>query len=444
MSVLSSTYPQDTAAERLASQNVQPAGPRVLPPFSGKLSVDDKLKLSNANFKQTIDDFFKDKNITPISQLTTTPPFPTPHVLAQFAAKTYTDYKKRETDAQYETRLALPDGWKLLTTASNSSKINGYFGAAYWHPEHQQYVIPHRGTKLSNFGAMWTDVFSVLFKHHVPQMSSTSTFAHKVAEVLREVKEATRVSFQLFFTGHSLGGWLVQVTNFTIKYLNTEGNTFLKSNSEQNCYHPHTVIFDSPGCQDMLSQLRDTFDVRHGGRSIDLECLDITSYLSAPNRINNCNAHLGTIYRIFPYFSDLGWWKKHTALYNLVTHSMDKIVEAFDIETGQVGKDEQGQLKVQVVVDWPVCSGLKCGKEYKNFFEWAKHLNDYHPDITIRTFWHSHYIPIRYQTKTYNERVNMFSIFSQEEREFLQCYRRLRQWPEFFELKEMFSATDNN
>jgi hypothetical protein len=71
-------------------------------------------------------------------------------MLAQFANKAYTDYKRRETDPQYETRLALPDGWMLLTTASNIGRNNGYFGAAYWHPHHQQVVIAHRGTDPKN------------------------------------------------------------------------------------------------------------------------------------------------------------------------------------------------------------------------------------------------------------------------------------------------------
>jgi hypothetical protein len=79
-------------------------------------------------------------------------------VLAQFAFKAYEDYKVGETDAQYETRLALPVGWKLLTTASNGSNDNGYFGAAYWHPEHQQVVIAYQSTKLTNMGAVFTDV----------------------------------------------------------------------------------------------------------------------------------------------------------------------------------------------------------------------------------------------------------------------------------------------
>jgi hypothetical protein len=85
-----------------------------------------------------------------------------------------------------------------------------------------------------------------------------------------------------------------------------EGNTFLKSDNIPQSYHPHTVVFDSPGCKDMLSEMTDEFDVRLEGRSIDLEHLDITSYLSPPNRINTCNTHLGTVYRIFTDSSDMG------------------------------------------------------------------------------------------------------------------------------------------
>jgi hypothetical protein len=198
MSTLESADLQNSAGENLAWQSDHPGGQSVLPPFSGKLSVDEKLKLSQENFKQSIDDSFKHKVITPLSQLTTTPAFPTPHVMAQFASKTYTVYKIGETDAQYETRLALPDGWKLLTTASNGSMNNGYFGAAYWHPDHQQVVIAHRGTDPAVLGAMWTDINDVVRNKSVRQMESASTSAHKFVEVLQEVKQEKGVSFQLF------------------------------------------------------------------------------------------------------------------------------------------------------------------------------------------------------------------------------------------------------
>jgi len=71
-------------------------------------------------------------------------------------------------------------------------------------------------------------------------------------------------------------------------------------------------------------------------------------------------------------------------------------------------------------------------------------LNNYHPNIKRVSFQHLHCNPLRYQTKLYDERVNSFSIFSEEEQEFLQCYRWLRQLPEFFKPKELFSTMEDN
>ena len=58
-------------------------------------------------------------------------------------------------------------------------------------------------------------------------MSSASTFANKEVAVLQEIEQEKKVSFELFFTGHSLGGWLVQFTTFTIEYLEVNGGIFL-------------------------------------------------------------------------------------------------------------------------------------------------------------------------------------------------------------------------
>ena len=300
-------------------------------------------------------------------------------------------------------------------------------------------MIAHRGTKLTSLGAILTDLVGVVFKHHVTQMGSASTFTHKVVEVLREVNQEEGRNFQVFFTGHSLGGWLAQISTFTTKYLKIEGNIFLKSDSVPQSLHPHTVVFDSPGSKDMLSQMTEKLDVRLHGRSIDIEHLDITSYLSAPNRINTCNRHLGTVYHIFPDLADMGWWGKNAALYNLAMHSMGKIVETFDPNTGQIRKHEEGNLKIQVVVDWPVTSGLSGGKEYKSFFKWAKHFNNYDPDITEEIFRLKDDRIIRYQVVTYDDRVCRLTVFCQQERQFLESYRWLRQLPEFLRPKELFS-----
>ena len=503
----------------------------VRPPFSGKVTVDKELKLSHDDFKQSIEEFYANKQSSAIDQLKETPRYPTPYVLAQFASMAYRDCKPEEPKP--------PEGWKLLTTASNGS--SGYFGTTYWHPEHQQVVIAHRGTETNNIDTFLrdirADILGVYFNNYVDQMNSASTFANKVVAVLEEIEQEKKVSFELFFTGHSLGGWLAQVTTFTTEYLevkhthevqegcnqpswtwrftafitepfkhkageflrkltrkhnepaassavqdsrdvrddcqaqttkfNTEhleekGGTFLKklkreeqeppassalqdSHDGNEGYHPHTVVFDSPGCEPMLSEMKSTFDVRLYGRSIDLQNLDITSYLSAPNRINTCNLHLGTVYRIFTNLSDMGWKEKNTVKYSLATHSMDKIVQAFDPATGQVRKDEKGELKIRHVVDWPVSAGLMGEEEWKKFFIWAEPLNNYHPEEmdSVHSKVPKGYHLLRYQTKAYDECTKSLSIFKQDQREFLEQYLWLRHLSDFFKPDDLFSVMND-
>jgi hypothetical protein len=46
----------------------------------------------------------------------------------------------------------------------------------------------------------------VFYLTTVEQMSSASTFANKVVSVLQDIEQENKVSFELFLTGHSLGG----------------------------------------------------------------------------------------------------------------------------------------------------------------------------------------------------------------------------------------------
>jgi len=457
-----SVFHNDTHANATGGQTAS----TVLPPFSGELRVDKKVKLSHDDFKKSVKEFYANKKLSVIDQLKATPPYPTPHMLAQFASMAYHDCKHGDPEP--------PDGWQLLTTASNFR--NGYFGTAYWHPEYQQVVIAHRGTDIKNIGALltnfkyvfallndiYTDIVGVLFNNYVNQMSSASTFANKVVTVLQETEREKKVSFELFFTGHSLGGWLAQITAFTTKYLEENRGKFLKkltreqeeppaSNTLQDShdithsYHPHTVVFDSPGCEVMLLEMKKKIDVRLHGSSIDLKHLDITSYLSAPNLINTCNSHVGTVYRIFIDLSDMDWKENKTLLYNLATHSMDKIVQAFDPETGQVHKHDDDRLKILEVVDWPVSAGLRYGPELDDFFKWANYLNNYQPDVKEIPFSKvpKGYHPLRYQTKAFDECTKDLSAFTQDEQEFLDRYHWLRQVPEFFKPGDLFSEMNN-
>jgi hypothetical protein len=116
---------------------------------------------------------------------------------------------------------------------------------------------------------------------------------------------------------------------------------------------------------------------------------------------------------------------------------MDKILQTFDPETGQVSKDDKGELKIRQVVDWPVSAGLTGCAELNCFFKWAEHLNNYHPEVmdTVPDKVPKGYHWLRYQSKVFNESTKSLSVFTQDEREFLERSRWLRHVTEFLNLK---------
>jgi hypothetical protein len=65
---------------------------------------------------------------------------------------------------------------------------------------HHQVVIGHRDKELKSLGAYFTDVVGVLFKHHVLQMCSSSTFAYQVVEQVGEIKQEKETNFQVLFS----------------------------------------------------------------------------------------------------------------------------------------------------------------------------------------------------------------------------------------------------
>jgi hypothetical protein len=65
-------------------------------------------------------------------------------------------------------------------------------------------VISHQGTDINNFDPPVKDIEGVLFNNYVHQMNSASTFSNEVVSVLQDI-EQEKVSFELFFTCHSLG-----------------------------------------------------------------------------------------------------------------------------------------------------------------------------------------------------------------------------------------------
>lgn len=162
------------------------------------LNVDTQLQLSCNNFANELRQHIvvSTNELTSAERLKKIKAFPSPALLSKFAWKVY------EEGVDHE----LPEGWKELTTACNNDfKLNGYYGAAYWHPENHFVVVAHRGTELNNVGAVVADIAGIVFNNCGGQMESACTFTEKVVQSMRSLEQDDqRVHFQLFFTGHRL------------------------------------------------------------------------------------------------------------------------------------------------------------------------------------------------------------------------------------------------
>ncbi|WP_375316602.1 ankyrin repeat domain-containing protein [Wolbachia endosymbiont (group A) of Colletes cunicularius] len=262
---------------------------------------------------------------------------------------------------------------------SGTNRPNGYSGAAYWNPDTQQVIIVHSGTK--NTGGWDADLCGVFLNEHVAQIDSAITFTDKIISVLKEInddnkKEGKQIPYiQLFITGHSLGAWLAPITAFSAKYLVKEGDYFVANPKfEETGYHASTVIFDGPGCEEMLRRIQRSIMKRYGPSFIN--SLDIINYLSVPNVINTCNPQVGEVYRLFINLSQedkkhlerlknkgivgeliesaKNWSvEKHIVVHTAATHKIVSIKGVFDPKTGEVLKDN-GNLRIEKVEDWPL------------------------------------------------------------------------------------------
>ena len=94
---------QESARENLASKTTIQASKVFCLYFLNKIFVDEELKLSKGKFKQTIDDFFKDKNIVPLSQLTATTAFPKQYMLVHLHSKHTKTTKTRHWRSVWDT-----------------------------------------------------------------------------------------------------------------------------------------------------------------------------------------------------------------------------------------------------------------------------------------------------------------------------------------------------
>ncbi|GAB6028822.1 hypothetical protein CHUAL_004631 [Chamberlinius hualienensis] len=261
----------------------------------------------------------------------------------------------------------LPSDWKFLMSAGNNSFNNGYFGSAFYNKNHQQIVIAHRGTTLHDTSDLLTDINGIMKNTFTQQQTSAMTFAHLMVQLINELNENEDSYWKLSFTGHSLGGWLAQITAFSVKYLEVtdlDGKTkcftpFKLDEGKVKGYHAHTVAIDSPGCEPILTKMADKHPRYSDISPISLRELDITNYLSAINIVNTQNEHVGTVYelqiQVGRVLNFLEWISTKVYFYSNVfeTHGIDKLLGCFDKNTGYIKKDENDSFKMYHIIDWP-------------------------------------------------------------------------------------------
>ncbi|MEO1219504.1 MAG: HEAT repeat domain-containing protein, partial [Bacteroidota bacterium] len=178
---------------------------------------------------------------------------------------------------------------------------------------------------------IWTDLRSVV-------QNAIDGQERELLEPLSSMLEVGQgKGYSFSTTGHSLGGWLAQITVFLAEAQNFEE-------------HVKAISFDSPGARLMLERLNPKIN------PVLIDQLDITIYLSSPNLVNACNRHVGTVYRVV--FEQLKYTTRNS--YLLKSHAMETLVRAFNPATGDA-------YKALLVNSWPKVS--------KKLLKWAKRFS---------------------------------------------------------------------
>lgn len=333
---------------------------------------------------------------------------PTDYELVHLANIVYSSFKEQKDLLQKSMR-----GWQLVFTGENSK--DSYYGAAYL--KGHMLVIAHRGTdeKIKEF--LEVNDESVMHHRVSSQMASAEEFVQTVLKAMEEKY------LHLSFTGHSLGGWLAQISAF---------------HAEERNLHAHVVTLDSPGGREILNELQPNVQGQ-----IPLECLDITTYLAAPDLINVCNHHIGAVYRIFPNLPEWKNIKKPLEFiqYTSSNHARNKLVECFKADTGKPKKYKEVKSWPSVVSKQKNTSGYKGiafyklayefiksrdDDQYNEFFKWANRRNDYNPEL--KDFSQRYRLAHRAKYRIIEPHATqcLASIFDRKTLSFLQSYALLR------------------
>jgi hypothetical protein len=229
----------------------------------------------------------------------------------------------------------LPENWKLLTDKNGQPiqvrNSSGYAAVAFVNHHTRNVVIAHTGTEppqeyslnavqelIKDLSADFNEVAS---RKLGQQQQSAINFSETVH------KRVDGHHYTIGCVGHSLGGWLAQLSAFHLaqKYANQK-------------QHVYAVCLDSPGAKEMIDQYyRLKYSLK---KRVDL---DVTNYVLLPNHVNTLGTHLGVVCQVFSKdLLKINNLESNTGKYLLFTH------DKWNIENAFVGPDEEPPFSLRV------------------------------------------------------------------------------------------------
>lgn len=195
--------------------------------------------------------------------------------VCHYAWFSHLTYQKPDFSDLQSLGYQLPEGWKVVGISSPSImeeiKSDGYFGIAF--KRGQNLVFAHRGSVLNiddplhlirSTSTIINDASLFLDDIEFTQFKAAKHFINKILSQFHGIN-----NIKYSFTGHSLGAAIGEISSVY--------------------YGKKAILFDNPGAKNIID--RDGY--------MRYEHIDITSYQSAPNFINDCCNKYGKTIKLF-------------------------------------------------------------------------------------------------------------------------------------------------
>ncbi len=300
-----------------------------------------------------------------------------------------------QVDLLKQKHAILPDHPNWIVKMIKFTKF-GYLGVIYFNPSENHIVVAHRGTDLYDkqlIATVITDLNGIILNNFTEQHKDSLELVNTAVEL------ANTNSSGLSFTGHSLGGFLAELSVF-------------HCNKALNFPNVNAVTFDSPGTKESIKAIMQSNDENN---QIDTTNLDIIGYVShPPNLINTWNHHIGTLYSL-----EINLENRQPIFYKwlpVFLHYMFNIkkMHSVDVILNNFNKEARPKM-LNCLSDWPLA------KQLIYFFN-AIPLVDQKPIIS--QFYQAHVVRNTYLSNHYSLYLKHFNIESQN---FLKAFYVLRE-----------------